>query len=45
MPERDSGFAEIVGGHFDVYSVADVNANEVLAHFAGNVREHFVAVG
>ena len=45
MAEGDPGFAEIVRGHFDVHFVADADADEVLAHFAGDMGEDFVAIG
>jgi hypothetical protein len=41
----DSRLVQIVLGHFDVYLVADGNADEIFAHFARDVREDFVAVG
>jgi len=45
MPEGNPGLAEIVGGHLDVDLVADADADEVLAHLAGNMGEHLVTVG
>lgn len=45
MSEGDAGFAEVVGGHLDIDLVADADADEVLAHFAGDVGENLVAVG
>ena len=41
----DARFAEVVGGHLDAHLVADADADEVLAHLAGNVGEDLVAVG
>jgi hypothetical protein len=45
MAEGDAGFAEVVGGHLDVDAVANADTDEILAHFARNVGQHFVAVG
>ncbi len=45
MAEGDAGLAEVVGRHFDVDLVADADADEVLAHFAGDVGEDLMAVG
>jgi hypothetical protein len=45
MAEGDAGFAEVVGRHFDVDFVTDTDADEVLAHLAGDVGEDFVTVG
>lgn len=45
MPERDPRLAEVVGGHLDVDLVTDADADEVFAHFAGDVGEDFMAVG
>ena len=45
MAESDTGFAEIVGGHFDLDFIADADANEIFAHFAGDMSEDFVTVG
>ena len=45
MPERDARLAEVVGRHLDIDPVADADADEVLAHFAGDMGEDFVAVG
>ena len=44
MAEGNAGLAEVVRGHLDVDAVADADADEVLAHLAGNVGQHFVAV-
>lgn len=43
--EGDAGLVQIVGGHFDLNLVADGDADEMFAHLAGDVREHFVTVG
>ena len=40
----DAGFVGVVGGHFDFDAVADDEADEALAHFAGDVGEDFVGV-
>jgi len=42
VAEGDSGFAQIVRGHFHVYFVTDADAYEILAHFAGDMGENFV---
>ena len=44
MPECDAAFGEVVGGHGNRYTVADGDPNEMLTHFAGNVREDHVSV-
>jgi len=44
MPERDPRLAQIVRGHLDIDLVADADADEVFAHFAGNMGEDFMAV-
>jgi hypothetical protein len=41
----DAGFVQVVLGHFDIDLITDGDADKVFAHFAGNVREDFVAVG
>lgn len=38
----DSASRQIVRRHFNAYSVADKNANSVLAHFTGDRSEHDV---
>ena len=45
MPECNARLAEVVGRHLDVDLVSDIDADEVFAHFAGDVSEDFVAVG
>src|SRR5271170_25187 len=45
VPERDPRLAQIVRRHLDVDPVTDADANEVLAHLAGNMRKDFMAVG
>ena len=42
--ERDAPLGQVVGRHFHVHLVAGENANAVLAHLAGGVREDFVPV-
>src|SRR5690348_8311342 len=44
VAEGDAGFAEVVRGHFDVYLVTDVNADEVFTHFTGDMSEDFVTI-
>ena len=43
--ECNPRFAQIVRRNFDVHAVANADANKILAHFAGNMREHFVTIG
>ena len=38
------GFAQIVRRHFDADLITDADADEVLAHFTRNVREHFMTI-
>ena len=45
LTEGDAGFAKVVGGHFDIYLVANTDADEMFAHFAGDMREDFMTVG
>jgi len=45
MPKGYAGLAEVIGRHLDVHAVADADADEVLAHFAGDMGEDFMAVG
>ena len=45
LAEGDARLAQIVRGHFDVDLVADADADEVLAHLAGDMSEDLVAVG
>ena len=40
MPVDDARLVEVVRRHFNVHLVADRDADEILAHFAGDVREH-----
>ena len=44
MPEGDAAVGEVVRGHFDIDLVAGEDADAVFAHFAGGVRQNFVAV-
>ena len=41
----DTCLAQIVWRHFHFHSVADGNANEILTHLAGDMREHFMTIG
>src|SRR6185437_16658714 len=45
MPKRNPRLAEVIRRHLHIHLVADADADEVLAHLARNVREHFVSVG
>jgi len=45
VPESDTRLAQVVRRHFDVDLVPHADADEVLAHLAGDMGEHFVAVG
>ncbi len=45
MAEGDPRLAQIVGRHGHVHTVTDADADEILPHLAGDVRQHFVAVG
>jgi hypothetical protein len=45
MSEGDASLAEIIGRHLDVDAIADADADEILAHFARNMGQHFVPVG
>jgi hypothetical protein len=44
MPECDPGLAQIIGRHLHVDTVANADADEILAHFTRNMGEYFVAV-
>ena len=44
VPVGNARLVQIVLRHLDVDLIAHGDANEVFAHFAGDVREHFVAV-
>ena len=44
MPVGDARLVEVVGRHFDVHLVADGDADEIFAHFAGDVRENRMAI-
>ena len=41
----DAGLGQIVGRHFELHAVAGGQADETLAHLAGDVREDLMAVG
>ena len=43
-PVGDSAFAEVVGGHFHLHLVANIQADVVLAHFARDMSEDRVAI-
>ena len=43
-PINDARFVDIVGRHFQLYPVADGQANKAFAHLSGNVRENEVFV-
>ena len=45
MPVGDACLVQVVGRHFDVDLVADADADEVLAHFAGDMGQDFMAIG
>ena len=45
VPKSNARLAEIVRGHLDVDFVSDADADEILSHFAGDMCQHFVAVG
>ena len=45
MPVGDARPVQVVGRHLEVDLVADADADEIFAHFAGNMREHLMAVG
>lgn len=40
----DAPFGEVVGGKLDCDFVAGQDADVVLAHFAGDMRRHYMAV-
>ena len=44
MPERNARFAKVVRRHLHVNFVADANPDKILAHFAGNMGQDFVAI-
>ena len=41
LPKHDSAAGQIVGGKLHLHLVAGQNADEVLAHLAGDVAEDF----
>jgi hypothetical protein len=45
MPEGDSSLTQVVRRHFDVDLVANADADEILTHLAGNMRQDLVSVG
>jgi hypothetical protein len=44
LTEDDSATIQIVGGNFDRNAVSRDDADEVLPHLAGDVRQHFMSV-
>jgi hypothetical protein len=44
VPKGYARLSEIVGRHFDVYSIANADADKILSHLAGDMGEDFVAV-
>ena len=44
LAEGDAGAGQIIRGHFHGHPVAQQNADVVLAHLAGEICQHFVAV-
>ena len=44
FPIGNTRFAQIVGRHLHLNLVADTDADEVFAHLAGDVSQHFVSV-
>jgi len=44
QPIGDTRFGQIVRGHFEADAVTDGEADEMPAHFAGNMGEDFVLV-
>ncbi|MDB6125635.1 MAG: hypothetical protein JWQ71_4628 [Pedosphaera sp.] len=44
MPESDARLAEIIRGHLDIHPVTNADADEVFAHFAGDIGQHFMAI-
>ena len=44
VPVRNSAAVEIVRRQFNEHAIAGQNSDEVLAHLAGDVRQHLVLV-
>ena len=44
MAESDPGLPEIVGGHLHVDLVANADADEVFAHFTGDMRQDLMTI-
>jgi hypothetical protein len=45
LPVSNARFAQVVGRHLHLDLVAHADADEVFAHLAGDVRQHFMAIG
>src|ERR1700734_3041297 len=45
MTVNDARFVQVVGRHLDVHFVANRDADEILAHFAGDMGKDLVPVG
>ena len=45
MPESNASLSEIVRGHLDVDFIANADADEIFAHLARDMSEHFVTIG
>jgi hypothetical protein len=45
VTEGDARLAEIVRRHLDIHAVAHADADEMLAHLAGDMGKNFVPVG
>src|SRR3546814_10090396 len=44
VAEGDAALGQVIGRHLDVHAVAREDANAVLAHLAGGMRQHFMVV-
>jgi hypothetical protein len=44
MPEDDASLGQIVGRHFHLHFISSGDPDEVLPHFAADVRKDFVSV-
>jgi len=45
IAEGNARLAQVVGGHFHSHGVTNADADKMLSHLAGNMRQNFVAVG
>lgn len=45
LPESNTRLAQIVRRHFNIHFVSDTDPDKILAHFARNMGQYFVAVG